>query len=143
MLELPKQLLVAYDAPGELLLTAAAALVALVGVWLAVARTEPPARRAAALAGGLGLIAVVGVIAAALVGVDYLNTRNMIETWLPLAAVPAIGFAARRAGWIGAAGAAALCAIWLTGRSTAANAHRICVGSERKPANGTSIFPHR
>src|SRR5207302_2060340 len=92
-------LALATDPPGELFLTAAAALVALVGVWLAVARTEPPERRAAALAGGLGLIAVVGVVAAGLVGVDYLNTRNMIETWLPLAGVPAIGVPARRVGW--------------------------------------------
>src|SRR3989442_1680009 len=105
VLELPKQLLVAYDAPGELFLTAAAALVALVGVWLAVARTEPPERRAAALAGGLGLIAVVGVIAAGLVGGGHLNTPHMIETWLPLAAVPAIGFRARSPGWLGLAAA--------------------------------------
>ena len=97
ILELPKQLLTAFDAPAELVLTGAAALLVLVGAWLAFARAEPRARRGAALAGGLGAVAVVGVIAAALVGVDYLNTRNMIEVWLPLAAVPAIGFAAPRA----------------------------------------------
>jgi hypothetical protein len=53
------------------------------------------------------------VIAAALVGVDYLNTRNMIEVWLPLAAVPAIGFAAPRAGRLGAAAVVVLCALSL------------------------------
>ena len=53
------------------------------------------------------------MIAAALVGLDYLNTRNMIEAWLPLAAVPAIGFAAPRAGRLGPAAAVALCAIFL------------------------------
>jgi hypothetical protein len=53
------------------------------------------------------------VIAAALAGVDYLNTRNMIEVWLPLAAVPAIGFAAPGARRLGPAAAVALCAIFL------------------------------
>lgn len=115
ILELPKQLLTAFDAPAELVLTGAAALLVLVGAWLAFARAEPRARRGAALAGGLGAVAVVGVIAAALVGLDYLNTRNMIEVWLPLAAVPAIGFAAPVAGRLGPAAAVALCAIFLVG----------------------------
>jgi MFS family permease len=113
IVELPKQLLAGFDAPAELLLTAVAALLVLVGAWLAFDRAEPRARRSAALAGGLGAVAVVGVIAAALVGVDYLNTRNMIEVWLALAAVPAIGFAAPRAGRIGPAAAVALCATFL------------------------------
>jgi hypothetical protein len=113
IVELPKQLLTAYDAPAELVLTVVAALLVLGGAWLAFTRAEPAARRGAALVGGLGAVAVVGVIVAALVGVDYLNTRNMIEAWLPLAAVPAIGFAAPRAGWAGPAGAVALCAIFL------------------------------
>jgi 4-amino-4-deoxy-L-arabinose transferase-like glycosyltransferase len=113
IVELPKQLLTAYDAPAELALTVVAALLVLGGVWLAWARAEPAARRGAALMGGLGAVAVVGVILAALVGVDYLNTRNMIEAWLPLAAVPAIGFAAPRAGWAGPAGVVALCATFL------------------------------
>ena len=113
ILELPKQLLTAYDAPAELVLTVVAALLVLGGAWLAFARAEPAARRGAALVGGLGGVAVVGVVVAALVGVDYLNTRNMIEAWLPLAVVPAIGFAAPRAGWTGPASAVALCAIFL------------------------------
>lgn len=113
VLELPKQLLTGFDAPGELVLTVVAALLVLVGAWLAYARAELPARRGAALAGGLGAVGVVGVIAAALVGVDYLNTRNMIGVWLPLAAVPAIGFAAPRAGRLGPAAAVVLCAIFL------------------------------
>jgi mannosyltransferase len=113
ILELPKQLLTGYDAPAELVLTVVAALLVLAGAWLAYARAEPRARRGAALAGGLGAVAVVGVIAAALVGVDYLNTRNMIGVWLSLAAVPAIGFAAPRAGRLGPAAAVVLCAIFL------------------------------
>jgi hypothetical protein len=113
ILELPKQLLTGFDAPAELVLTAAAALLVLAGAWLTFARAEPRARRGAALAGGLGAVAVVGVIAAGLVGVDYLNTRNMIEVWLPLAAVPAIGFAAPRPGALGPAAAVVLCAIFL------------------------------
>jgi mannosyltransferase len=113
IVELPKQLLTGFDAPAELPLTVVAALLVLAGVWLAFARAEPWARQGAALAGGLGAVAVVGVIAAALVGVDYLNTRNMIDVWLPLAAVPAIGYAAPRAGRLGPAAAVALCAILL------------------------------
>jgi len=90
-----------------------AALLVFAGAWLAFARADPRTRRGAELAGGLGAVAVVGVIAAALVGVDYLNTRNMIAVWLPLAAVPAVGFAAPRAGRLGPAAAVALCAVFL------------------------------
>jgi len=113
ILELPKQLLTAYDAPLELVLTVIAALLVLGGTCLAFTRAEPAARQGAALTGGIGAVAVVGVILAALVGVDYLNTRNMIELWVPLAAVPAIGFATRRSGWLGPAAAVVLCAIFL------------------------------
>lgn len=111
--ELPKQLLLAFDAPLELELTVVAALLVLLGAWLAFARTDPDARGGARLAGGLGAAALAGVIAAALVGVDYLNTRNMIETWLPLAAVVAIGVAAPRAGRWGPLAGTALAALGL------------------------------
>jgi mannosyltransferase len=113
ILELPKQLLTAYDSPADRVLPVIAALLVLGGAWMAFARAEPAARRGAALAGGVGAAAVLGVLIAALVGVDYLNTRNMIEVWVPLAAVPAIGFAAPRAGWAGPAAAGVLCALFL------------------------------
>ena len=110
--ELPKQLLIGFNSVAERPLAVAAAALVALGAWLAW-RGGARARRAAALAGGLGAAAVAVVLAGALVGIDYLNTRNMIEAWLPLLLVPAVGFAAAGAGRLGVAALAALCALGL------------------------------
>lgn len=113
VLELPKQLLLAFDSPAERPLALVAAALVVLGAWLAWRRGGPGTGRAAAVAAGLGCAAVAVVLAAAVAGTDYLNTRNMIEAWLPLALVPAIGFAAPGAGRVGPAALTALCAIGL------------------------------
>jgi hypothetical protein len=74
-------------------------------------RAETSERRGALVAGTLfagGLTLNLTLIA---VGVDDLITRNVIDLWLPLALVVAAGLGARRAGWLGLAGVATLCAI--------------------------------
>lgn len=111
--ELPKQLLLAFNSVAERPLAVLAAALVALGIWLAWRRGTPGARRAGALAGGLGLVAVAVVLAGALAGTDYLNTRNMIEAWLPLLLVPAIGFASPGAGKLGLGALTALCAIGL------------------------------
>jgi mannosyltransferase len=113
VLQVPKQFLLGYDAPAEAALTAVAALLAAAGLWLALTRTEGRERRGATVAVTL-LAAAVGIpLALALVGTDFLITRNLIAGWVPMAIVLGAGYGARRAGAAGAALAAALCALSL------------------------------
>lgn len=105
ILQVPKQLLVGYDAPGELaagLLTVLLAGAALVGL-----RRAPGTVRA--LAGvAAGAVAVPLLLVAA--GDDYLVTRNLLAVAVPVLVVLAAGFALlpRRAG---AASGAALAVV--------------------------------
>jgi mannosyltransferase len=99
---------------GSILLPLAGALAAL-GIVLAFALSDPPARRrAAGLAalalGGLGLELIL--VAA---GIDDLITRNLLALWVPAALVLAAGLAARRSGMAGILAAAALCGIGVSG----------------------------
>jgi mannosyltransferase len=91
--QLPKQLLIAFDAPLETALGLAAILLAVAAAAAAI-RAEPRARRAAALLGGLGVGAVLLALLLAVLGTDYVNTRNLIVA-LPLLLAPvAIGLTA-------------------------------------------------
>ena len=67
--------------------------------------------------GAIGLVVGVGVVAlasaAALVGKDYVVERNLLPALVPLLAVAAIGFAAKRARRIGLVFTVALCAYWI------------------------------
>ncbi len=86
VLQVPKQLLVGYAVPVQVLWTTLAmALVVLgaYGLW----RDDDHVRRARALAlAALAAVAVVVPIALALVGLDYLDTRNVMAV-LPIVAV--------------------------------------------------------
>jgi len=79
--------------PAELV---AASAVAVGGVALAL-RGSRRERRAAAVAGGVGLAAVALPLALALAGTDLVNTRNVIGALVPLAVAVACGLGARRA----------------------------------------------
>jgi mannosyltransferase len=102
----PKQLLMGFEAPLEVLLTVVSAAIVVAGMVLALRRTAQGVL-AAAVIGAAGLTLP---FALALAGFDYLDTRNVILVWLPLAAVAAAGLARSRAG---AVGVAAVCAIGL------------------------------
>jgi mannosyltransferase len=101
-----KQLLVGFEAPLEVLLTIVGGVIALAGALLALRRPAPGVRAACAIAAAG--IAIPFVLA--LVGFDYLDTRNVILVWLPAATVAAAGLARSRAGVVGVA---AVCAIGL------------------------------
>ncbi len=83
------------------------------GMVLALLAAGRRGRRAAlvgiAVGGGTVLIALL----AALAGKDYAIARNLLPALVPLLAVAAVGLAAPRAGRIGLAIAAVLCAYWL------------------------------
>lgn len=57
----------------------------------------------------LGVVGFVPAMIEVAAGTDVVNTRNLIELWLPLAIEVAVGLGGVRAGPIGLAGAAVLC----------------------------------
>jgi mannosyltransferase len=101
-----------FDTPREQLLDGLALAIAALGVWLALTRTVAR-ERAGAILGGAAALAAAGVPAVlAVVGPDFLNTRNVIAGAVPALLLLAAGFAATRTPrLVGAAGVAALCAI--------------------------------
>jgi hypothetical protein len=85
-------LVVKFDATWEQLLEALALAVAAAGVTLAWLR----ARRAAVVGGALALAAAGVPLLVALLGADFLNTRNVIAGCVPALLVVAAGLAAPR-----------------------------------------------
>ncbi|MEA2422015.1 MAG: mannosyltransferase [Thermoleophilaceae bacterium] len=110
--QVPKQMLVGYDAPYETAAVVLAGALTAVAVWLALTRAEGRERRALALGAGAGLGAVALAAALALAGADYFLSRYLLSVWLPLALVAAAGLGARRSGRLGVAVGAALCALF-------------------------------
>lgn len=105
ILQVPKQLLMGYASPGQLLtgVLAAAAVAAGAG-WPLV--TRRPLRSTSArlilFTAASGVLLPIGL---ALIGLDFLNTRNLLPVLAPLTAIAAAGFAApgarRWAPWCG------------------------------------------
>jgi mannosyltransferase len=101
-----KQFLVGFEAPLEIALAVVAIAVVLAGIVVALRRPSPGVRTAAVLAGlGLALPLVLGLL-----GLDYLDTRNVLLAWLPLVTVACAGLVQSRAGLVGIG---AVCAIGL------------------------------
>jgi mannosyltransferase len=106
LLRSAKQFLTGFEAPAEVVLTIGAGAIVGAGIVVALRRGGSGVYAAAALA-GLGLV-IPCVLA--LVGLDYMDTRNVILAWLPLFTVAAAGLVGSRAGQVGIA---ALCAMGL------------------------------
>ena len=104
----PKQFLVGYDAPGELVATVAAAALALFGVYLLARKADPETQRAMLPLAGLALAVVAVPAVLTVAGADYLITRNVIVALAPALIVLAAGYATSRSG---IAAAAALCVV--------------------------------
>ena len=107
--QVPKQLLVGYASPGELVTAILASLLVLAGgVWPIAVDSET--RRRAALPLLVGLACVLVPIVLALVGIDFLDTRNLLPALPALYIAGAIGFASDRTWPLGGilAGALAL-----------------------------------
>ncbi|HEX6712759.1 MAG TPA: glycosyltransferase family 39 protein [Thermoleophilaceae bacterium] len=104
--QIPKQFAVGYQGPLETLLTVVALVLIAFGVFLLLrARLHRPVVFA-----GLAAAAIAAPLVLALIGPDYLISRNVIPSLLPAAVAVAAGFATTRAG---VAAAVALCAIGL------------------------------
>ncbi|MFZ0040091.1 MAG: glycosyltransferase family 39 protein [Solirubrobacteraceae bacterium] len=97
VLQVPKQMLVGYASPGQVVTGLLAALAVAAGAlpWLVIdART----RQRAAVPLVVGLAGVLVPIVLALVGIDFLDTRNLLPALPPLLIAAAVGFASDR-GW--------------------------------------------
>src|SRR3954454_16104817 len=105
--QIPKQFAVGYQGPLETAITIVSLLLVAYGIVLLV---RSPARSRAWLFAGLALPAILAPLILALIGPDYLISRNVIAALLPLAVAVAAGFATGRSGVVAAA---ALCALGL------------------------------
>jgi mannosyltransferase len=81
---------------------------------LVITRGSRSERSAAALLVAVAGAAVVMPLATGLIGFDIFLSRYLMGALVPLLVAASIGFAARRAVWLGAAALAVLCAISLT-----------------------------
>ena len=115
--EVPKKFLVGeQSSPGDYgmlieRLKWPALLLALAGAGLAVARTQGRERSAVAVAAALAGVGLAMPLVLKVMGFDYVAAYNLQELWVPAAVAVAAGFGARRAGRLGIAAAAGLCAI--------------------------------
>jgi mannosyltransferase len=107
-----KQLVVGYDAPGQVALTGAAAALLLVLAWVLVRRLDRPSRPRVLGLAGVAAVALGLPVVLALLGLDYVITRNLIGAWVPAALALSAGgaVAGRRSG---PAAIAALCVVGL------------------------------
>ena len=142
----PKQLLIGYATPGAAALTAVAAV-------LAVALAVGLRRKDGELA-GLALAAVGVPVALAVLGADYLITRNVIAAMVPLVVLGAVASTRLRAGpllvaGVCAAGAVAFAGVELTPsdqrddwRAVAAQVGSLAVSRAvvLEPASGAPAF---
>jgi len=111
--QVPKQFLLGYRGPLALPFGLLGALLALGSAWLLLRRTPRPARERALLLAGIGGVGIALPLLAALVGADYLNTRNLLPALIPLLAALAVGGAASATARVGTVLLGTLCAVSL------------------------------
>lgn len=98
-----KQLVLGFDSPIEPLTAGLALAIAGAGLLLAAARAGPPLRRGLRVAGSIAVAAALLPIALALLGTDYVLTRNLILAWVPFTVVVCAGLTSAAAGRAGRA----------------------------------------
>jgi hypothetical protein len=103
--------LVGFQGPLHELLARIAEVLVLLALVLLATRAGVRERRAALAMGGMAAFGIVLNLVLIAGGIDDLITRNIIALWLPAALLVAGGLGARRAGAVGLAATAALCAI--------------------------------
>jgi hypothetical protein len=111
---LVKQILVGHSLPADRAVAALVAAIVSVSVALLVTRATRAEQRAAAIAATTGGAAVVVPVLLAAVGLDYVNTRNALVGFAPLAVASCAGLALAAPRRASAAALAALFAVLLT-----------------------------
>jgi hypothetical protein len=110
---MPPQAILGTGAPARDWLKVAGAVTLVVAGVLLTFRADAPERRSALFAGAFAVVGFLLSFVLVLAGVDNLITRNVIVVLIPLIVLVAGGLGARRAGPLGLAGVASLCAIGL------------------------------
>jgi hypothetical protein len=112
--QVPKVFLTGLYSPGELYSTAVALLLAAAAVVLLWRCADARQRR---LARDFATVGVVALAVPTVLGfthaLDVVNGRNMLEAWMPWAALVAGGIAVARPGWLGASIGAGMCVIFV------------------------------
>ena len=111
-LQVPKQLLLGYASPLQIFTAVLAAAAVLVGAVWPLA-TDPDARARARVPLMVGLACVLVPMALAVVGIDFLDTRNLLPALPALYIAAAMGFASARSWPLGGVLAVALAVILL------------------------------
>jgi mannosyltransferase len=104
------QFLTGTGAPAQEVLVRIDEAMVIVALLLLALRSDPLERRSALVAAALAVGGLLLGLVLVAVGIDDLITRNVIALWLPAALLVAGGLGARRAGVLGLAVAAVLCA---------------------------------
>lgn len=105
------QFLIGTDMPDRMAFKYVAFGLALIALGLLASRARAGERRPALIAGALALAGFVLALILIVAGFDDLITRNILALWLPAAVAVTGGLVLERARALGAAVAAALCAI--------------------------------
>jgi mannosyltransferase len=113
LVQVPKQFLLGYRGPLALPFGLLGAGLIAAGAWLLLRRTPRPPRKRALLLAAIGSVAVALPLLAALVGADYLNTRNLLPALVPLLAVLGVAYGASAPARVGLSLLAALGALSL------------------------------
>jgi mannosyltransferase len=92
----------------------AAGVFVVIAACLVLTRAAPRERDGALTALALAAAAVAVPLVMSFTKWDYFFARNLIELTVPVLIFTAGGLAAARAGWIGPAALAGLCAVWMT-----------------------------
>ena len=93
--QVPKQFLIGYASPSQTLTGVLAALIVLAGAIWPLYRRRSVLGRSVAIALAAGLSCVLVPFVLALIGIDFLDTRNVLPALPALLAVAAVGFADR------------------------------------------------
>ncbi|MBV9213187.1 MAG: glycosyltransferase family 39 protein [Actinobacteria bacterium] len=98
LVAIPKNFLVGFAIPFEAVASALAGLAAAVAVWLALRAARGDELNLARAAGALTAAGIAVPLVLALLGFDYLQSRNTVATLVPVAIVLGVGFVAGRLG---------------------------------------------
>jgi hypothetical protein len=94
----PKQFLVGFDAPGEVVSAVIAGALVVIALWFVWSRGNERERRTARTGLIVGGTLLTGTALLAVGGVDYFDTRNVLVAWPPLALAVAAGLGAEHSG---------------------------------------------
>src|SRR3954471_1922568 len=106
--QIPKQFIVGYHGPAEVIALVVAGLVIAYAMFRLIGSRD---RRGAGVLAAMGAITIVLPTVLAVIGPDYLIARNVLAAWLPLEVVVAAGLTAGRSIREAAFASALLCAV--------------------------------